>query len=80
MARVPFLEYEHAPPEVQAIYDRQKEALGKTLTTTRVRGHCPELLQGIAAMQAAQERSDFAPKELKPLITLLVSRLNQCPH
>lgn len=80
MARVPFLEYDDAPPEVQTIYDRQKAAVGKTLTTTRVRGHCPELLQGITAMQAAQEKSDFAPKSLKPLLTLLVSRLNECPH
>ena len=33
-----------------------------------------------AAMQASQGRSDFAPEGLKPLITLLVSRLNACPH
>jgi len=80
VARVPLLESEQAPPEVRAIYERQKAHLGKTLTTTRVRGHCPALLKGIAAMQAAQEESDFAPKALKPLITLLVSRLNQCAH
>jgi hypothetical protein len=54
--------------------------VGKTLTTTRIRGHCPELLKGISGMQAAQEKSDFAPKVLKPLLTLLVSRLNACPH
>lgn len=80
MARVPFLEYEDAPPEVRKIYDAQKAAVGKTLTTTRIRGHCPELLGGIAAMQGAQERSDFVARTLKPLITLLVSRLNECPH
>ncbi len=80
MARVPFLEFDDAPPEVQKIYDGQKAAVGKTMTTTRIRGHCPELLQGIAAMQASQGKSDFAPETLKPLITLLVSRLNACPH
>ncbi len=80
MARVPFLEYDDAPPEVQKIYDGQKAAVGKTITTTRVRGHCPDLLKGIAGMQAAQVVTDFVPAPLKPLITLLVSRLNQCPH
>lgn len=80
MARVPFLEYDSAPPEVRKIYDGQKAAIGKTLTTTRIRGHCPALLKGIAAMQASQGESGFAPGNLKPLITLLVSRLNECPH
>ena len=80
MARVPFLMPEDAPPEVRAIYEKQKQAAGKTMTTTMVRGHCPELLKGITGMQAAVEASDCAPKALKPLITLLVSRLNQCPH
>ena len=80
MARVPFLEYDDAPPEVRKIYDGQKAAVGKTMITTRVRGRCPDLLDGIAGMQAMQAETDFAPASLKPLITLLVSRLNQCPH
>ncbi len=80
MARVPLLEYGDAPPEVQKIYDGQKAAVGKTFSTTQIRGHCPELLKGISAMQASQGKSAFAPAELKPLLTLLVSRLNECPH
>lgn len=80
MARVPFVEYEDASPEVQKVYDGQKAAVGKTMTTTKVRAHCPDLLKGIAGMQASQGKSEFAPAELKPLITLLVSRLNECPH
>lgn len=80
MARVPFIAHEDASPGVQALYDAQEKHLGKVLTTTKVRAHCPELLQGIAGLQAAQERSGHAPAELKPLLTLLVSRLNECPH
>ncbi len=80
MARVPFVTDSEAPPEVRAIYDGQKRVIGKTLNTTRVRAHCPSLLVGIAAMQATQEKSACAPAALKPLVTLLVSRLNGCPH
>ncbi len=80
MARVPYLEYEDATLEVRALYDAQEAHLGRVLTTTRLRGHCAELLGGISAMQAAQEESDHAPASLKPLLTLLVSRLNECPH
>ncbi len=80
MARVPYLEYEDAAPEVRALYDAQEAQLGRVLNTTRLRGHCAELLAGISAMQAAQEESDHAAASLKPLLTLLVSRLNECPH
>lgn len=41
MARVPFLTPELAPPEVRAIYEKQKQSAGKTMTATMVRGHCP---------------------------------------
>lgn len=80
MTRVPFISNEDASPEVLALYDAQEKHLGRVLTTTRVRAHCPELLGGISGLQAAQERSGHAPAELKPLLTLLVSRLNECPH
>ena len=80
MARVPFIAHEDASSEVQALYDAQEKHLGRVLTTTKVRAHCPELLRGIAGLQASQEQSGMAPAELKPLLTLLVSRLNECPH
>ncbi len=80
MARVPFLEYDEASVAVRALYDQQEGRLGRVLTTTRVRGHCAALLRGISGMQAAQEESTDAPAALKPLLTLLVSRLNGCPH
>ena len=89
MARVPYVQYEEAVPEVKKIYDKQKESLGKILNTTLVRGHCPELLNkedkaqakaDITRMQQAQEETNFSPRSLRPLLTLLVSRLNGCPH
>ncbi len=80
MARIPFLARDEAPDDVAAIYDRQAQALGRVLTTTQLRGHCAALLRGITAMQLAQEESNHAPAPLKPLLTLFVSRLNECPH
>ena len=80
MARIPFLTRENAPDEVAAIYDGQEQAIGRVLTTTQLRGHCAALLRGITAMQQAQEESDYVPGPLKPLLTLFVSRLNECPH
>ena len=80
MARVPYVEYEEADSEVKKIYDKQKKSLGKILNTTLVRGHCPELLKGITGMQQAQQKTNFSPISLRPLITLLVSKLNGCPH
>ena len=80
MARVPYVLYDEADSEVKNIYDKQKESLGKVLNTTLVRGHCPELLKGITAMQQSQEKTSFTPLSLRPLLTLLVSRLNECPH
>ena len=78
MARVPYVEYENAGSEVKKIYD--KGSLGKILNTTLVRGHCPELLKGITGMQQAQEKTSFSPLSLRSLLTLLVSKLNGCPH
>jgi len=80
MARVPYVEYEDAGSEVKKIYDKQKGSLGKILNTTLVRGHCPELLKGITGMQQAQEKTSFSPLSLRSLLTLLVSKLNGCPH
>ena len=80
MARVRYVLYDEADSEVKKIYDKQKKSVGKVLNTTLVRAHCPELLKGIAAMQQAQEKTSYTPLSLRPLLTLLVSRLNGCPH
>ena len=80
MARVSFVAEEDASPEVRGVYARQHAHLGQVLTTTRVRAHCPELLLGIEALLAGQERSEAAPAATKTLVTLLVSRLNGCAH
>ena len=80
MARVPYVSYDQVDAEVKRIYDKQKESFGKVLNTTLVRAHCPELLKGVTAMQQAQEQTSLSSPSLKPLLTLLVSRLNGCPH
>lgn len=80
MTRVPLVPPEDATPEAQGVYERQEAALGRVLTTTQVRAHCPEMLAGIEALQRGQEHSTAAPADTKALVSLLVSRLNDCAH
>jgi len=80
MTRVPLVPHDNATPDAQGVYDRQQVALGRVLTTTQVRAHCPELLVGIEALQRGQEHSNAAPADTKALVSLLVSRLNDCAH
>ena len=80
MSRVPLVSPQDATPEARAVYDRQEAAVGRVLTTTQVRAHCPDLLVGIEALQRGQEQSTAAPAGTKALVSLLVSRLNACAH
>ena len=41
MARVSFIDPEDASPEIRALYEKQKAHLGRILTTSKVRAHCP---------------------------------------
>ena len=40
-ARLPYLDREQVPPDVQAVYDRMKKATGRVLNTFRLMAHQP---------------------------------------
>ena len=79
MARVPLVEYENAPPEVRALYER----LGnpeRMLNVTKLIGNQPELLEGfIALLQALYQHNTLLPL-LRELAYLRTSQINQCHY
>ena len=38
-ARLPYLDREQVPPDVQAVYDKMKQARGRVLNTFRLMAH-----------------------------------------
>jgi alkylhydroperoxidase family enzyme len=66
-------------PILQELYEKEQEAFGFVLNTTRVMAHCPGILRAAKQLGAAIDRSGLLPKELIALVNLRVALINGCP-
>ncbi len=79
MARISEIESDGGDAILKSVFDREREAVGEVLNTTKVLAHCPPILQAAKQLGAAIERSAQLPPGLVPLVYLRVATMNGCP-
>ncbi len=79
MARVPYLDREQVPPEIQEVYDTMQKTVGRVGNFYRVLAHFPKGLRGYLGLGGALRETKLDPK-LRELAYLKTSRLNRCDY
>lgn len=79
MARVPYLERDQVPPELQTVYDMMQKAIGRVLNFHKLLAHSPKLLTGYLALGGALREMTLDAK-LRELAYLKTSQLNHCHY
>ncbi len=79
MPRISEIEEDGGDPTLKAVFDKEREAFGGLLNTTKVMAHCPPILRAAKLLGASIEQSGQLPKDLPPLIYLRVASINGCP-
>ena len=77
--RVREVEDPGADPILEELYEKEQEAFGFVLNTTKVMAQRPGILRAAKQLGAAIDRSGFLPKELVALVNLRVALINGCP-
>ena len=79
MARVPYLEREQVPPDLQTVYDTTQKAIGRIPNFHKVLAHLPKALTGYLGLGGALRELKLDPK-LRELAYLKTSQLNHCDY
>jgi alkylhydroperoxidase family enzyme len=66
-------------PILTELYQKEQEAFGFVLNTTRVLAQRPGILRAAKQLGAAIDRSGLLPKDLVALVNLRVALINGCP-
>ena len=79
-ARLPRIEADAAPQEVQATFDAFIAERGKVPNLFRVAAHAPELAARLAALNKVVMGPGEVPVLLKELLSTRVSHINLCDY
>ena len=66
-------------PILKDIWEKERQAFGAALNTTKVQAHTPGILRAAKLLSVAVERSGLLPPQLVALVYLRVSVINGCP-
>ena len=80
MSRLPLLERDQVPPEIQALYDAFIEKRGVVPNMIKTVAHSPELVKGFAAFLGPLMGPGQVTQQLKELVALHVSLRNDCHY
>lgn len=79
MPRVSEIEEDGGDPVLKELFDKEREAFGGLLNTTKVLAHCLPILRAAKLLGASIEQSGQLPKALVSLVNLRVASINGCP-
>lgn len=79
MPRIPELPDEGNEPEVQQLFEKQKETYGFVLNTQKIYGYRPSIMLGYAALNDGVNASGLLPEGLKAMLCTRVATFNGCP-
>ena len=79
MPRIPEVSDDVPDPEVRAFFEKQKEAYGFVLNTSRIYAHRPGIMFGHAALSEGVSRSGLIAPALQGLVCTRVASINGCP-
>ncbi len=80
MSRLPLLDRDQVPPEVQVLYDAFLEKRGVVPNMIKTVAHSPELVKGFAAFMGPLMGPGQVSQQLKELLALHVSLRNRCHY
>jgi alkylhydroperoxidase family enzyme len=78
-ARLPYVERDQAPPEVQQVYDRLQKASGRVLNFYKLMAHHARSLPAFVAWYPTL-REGALDLKLRQLAYVKVSQLNRCQY
>src|SRR2546427_4845163 len=78
-ARLPYLDREQVPPDVQAVYDKMKKATGRVLNTFRLMAHHARSVAPIVAFYGTL-REGALDLTLRQLAYVKASQINGCHY
>lgn len=79
MARVPYLERDQVPPDLQSVYDNTQKAIGRVPNFHKVLAHSPKALTGYLALGGALREMKLDAR-LRELAYLKTSQVNHCHY
>jgi len=78
-ARLPYLDREQVPPDVQAVYDSMKKATGRVLNTFRLMAHHARSVAPFVAFYGTLREGGLDLK-LRQLAYVKASQINGCNY
>ncbi|MFQ5898447.1 MAG: carboxymuconolactone decarboxylase family protein [Candidatus Methylomirabilia bacterium] len=79
MARVPYLERDEIPAELQTVYEATQKAVGRVPNFYKLLAHAPKVLTGYVGLSGALKETKLDPK-LRELAYLKTSKVNDCHY
>jgi hypothetical protein len=79
MPRLPELTIDTAPAPIRQIMEAQQAFFGFVLNATKVMGHCPTIVEGMAALNRGIDKAGNIEARLRYLLYTYVASLNGCP-
>ena len=79
MARLPYLDREQVPPDVQAVYDNMKKAPGRVLNIFRPMAHHASSVAPFVAWYGTL-REGALDLKLRQLAYVKASQINRCTY
>ena len=79
-ARLPYLDREQVPPDVQAVYDTMKKATGRVLNTFRLMAHHARSVAPVVAFYGTLLREGALDLKLRQLACVKASQINGCNY
>lgn len=79
MPRVREITDDGGDPILAEVFDKERQAFGDLMNTTKVMAHCPAIMIAAKRLSAAFERSNLLPAQLRALVYLRVATINGCP-
>jgi len=77
--RLPYLDREHVPPGIQAVYDQMKKATGRVPNTFRLMAHHASSVPPVVAWYATL-REGALDLKLRQLAYVKASQINGCNY
>jgi alkylhydroperoxidase family enzyme len=78
-ARLPYLDREQVPPDVQAVYDKMKKATGRVLNTFRLMAHHARSVAPFVGWYGTL-REGALDLKLRQLAYVKASQINGCNY
>jgi len=78
MAKIPYVERDQAPENIQGMYDNLQKMFGVVPNVIKAMANAPELLSGFMPFLGAALGPSLVSNDIKELAILTTTKLNGC--